>query len=139
MDRRVETLTLLLRFRFLNLLASLCTSHAANFFAACRLAAYPYPHRAQQHMDLRFFPHASKCDNTRGRTHAVCPLAHRHLLRLLSPQRSLQAAILVRSAVITLSRRPSLSWRLTHLSFSIVCTFADLALFRRSTLHSNPT
>ena len=69
----------------------------------------------------RFFPHASKCDNARGRT-------HRHLpQRLLSPQRSLQpvilvgqrslqAAILVRSAIIALSLRPSANFTLleTH-------------------------
>ena len=35
--------------------------------------------------------------------------------RLLSPQRFSQAAILARSAVLALLRRPSLSWRLTHI------------------------
>ena len=55
------------------------------------------------------FPHASKCDNARGRTHALCPLANQHLLQwLLSPHRSLQAAILVLSPIITLSQWLSL-------------------------------
>ena len=71
---------------------------------------YPYPHRAWQHMDLQFFPHASKCDNARGRAHALCPLAHRHLpQRLLSPQRSLQTAILAGSDPCPLSRYRSLA------------------------------
>ena len=51
------------------------------------------------------FPHTSKCDNKRGRTHALCPLAPRHLpQRLLSPRRSSQAAILAASDPRPLSR-----------------------------------
>ena len=99
----------------------------------------PYPHRARQHLDTRFFSHTSKCDNVWGCKHTLCPLTHQHLSqRLLSPQRSSQAAILAHSAIITLLRWPLFFWRLTHLSFGIVCTLADLALFRRSSLLSNP-
>ena len=38
---------------------------------------YPYPHRARQHIDLRFFPHASKCDNMWG----LCALSHTNTCR----------------------------------------------------------
>ena len=102
-----------------------------------------------------FFPHASNCDNTQGYAHTLCPLTHRHLpQRLLSPQWSLQTVILAGSdphghrsssaQLLSFSRgdlrswRPLLSWRLTHLSFGIVCTLADLTLFCRSSLLSTP-
>ena len=78
--------------------------------------SYPYPNRAQQHMDPLFYPHASKCDNARGRTHALCPLADQHLLQwLLSPHWSLRAAILVLSPIITLSQWLSLLATITLL------------------------
>ena len=105
----------------------------------------PYPHRAQQYMDLRFFPHASKCDNERGRAHALCPLTHQHLLqRLLFPQRSSQTVILVRSAITyrslaaTFTPGDHRSLGDSALVFGVVCTLADLTLFRRSSLLNNP-
>ena len=72
---------------------------------------YPYPHRARQHIDLRFFQHASKCDNMQ----VLCALSHTDTCHsncypLSDPceHRFSWAAILVRSAFIALSRRPSL-------------------------------
>ena len=107
---------------------------------------YPHPHRAWQHMDpCTIFPtHLQVWQHVGMHTHALCPLTHRHLpQQLLSPhwslwaailvgsQRSSRAAILVCSAFITLLgdlQQTSLFWRLTRLSFGIVCTPADLAL-----------
>ena len=98
----------MVRFRFLDLLASLCTSLAAFMYRI-------HIHTARQHVDLWFFSHASKCDNARGRAQALCVLSHTDTCRSnccplndLCRQRSWQAAILVCSAVMALSWQPSL-------------------------------
>ena len=159
------------RFRFLDLLASFCTSRAANF--CCKIKAvlsscsihvpYPYPHRARQPMDLYGFSHTLPSVTTRAgmRTRSVSSRTPTLAAATVVPsailadsdpgrQRSSWASILAGSDPRPLSRyrslaatfapgaRPSLSWRLTHLSFGIVCTLADLTLFRRSRLLSNP-
>ena len=105
---------------------------------------YPHPHRTRQHMDLRF-SHTLPSVTTSGDAHTLFVLSHpdtccSDCCPLNDPRRqqSSRASILVRSAVNALSWRPSLSWRLTHLSFGIVCTFADLALLHLSSLLSNP-
>ena len=80
----------MVRFRFLNLLASLCTSHAANMFAAKNGSPVALQHprtvststqSTATHEPMHGFSHI--CDNTQGCTHALCPLAHRHLLQQL--------------------------------------------------------
>ena len=102
---------------------------------------HPHPHRARQHMDvyIRFFPHASECDSARGRAHTLCPLAYWHLpQRLLSPQRSSQAAILVRSAVIALTMHRSLGDSHTCLLALSAPLWTLCSFFRRSSLLINP-
>ena len=123
----MKTLTLLLFGTFslsqplgFTLHFSCCKIKAVLSFCSIHVL-YPYPHRAWQQMDLRFFPHASKhkCDNACTDTcrSDCCPLE----------QGSLQTAILVggdsrghRSSSaqpLSLFRgdlhswRPSLSWR----------------------------
>ena len=74
------------------------------------------------------FSHTRKCDNAWGCTHALCPLAHRHLMqRLLSSQRSSHTVILAdsdprRQPVILTGSDP----RLLSRYLSLVATFGEL-------------
>ena len=97
---------------------------------------YPRPHRTRQHMDLRF-SHTLPSVTTSGDARTLCVLSHTDTFRsnccpLSDPrrqrswqaailaginprgQRSSRAAILIHSAVIALSWRPSLALLETH-------------------------
>ena len=111
---------------------------------------YPHPHRTWQHMDLRF-SHTLPSVTTSGDAHMLCVLSHPDTCRsdccsLSDPRRqqSWQPAILVRSAVIALSRQPSLLATFALLETHALVFWHCLdpcgprALFRRSSLLSNP-
>ena len=109
-------------FRFLDLLASLCTSRATNFLckikAIRRLAASMYRihiHTEHGNTWTYGFSHTLPSVTMRRDTHTLCVLSHTDTCcsdccPLSDPhrQRSSQTAILVRSAIIALLRRPSL-------------------------------
>ena len=98
-----------------------------------------------------FLYHTLPSVTTRGDAHTLCVLSHIDTCRsdcssLSDPfrQRSWQAAILVRSAVIALSRRPSLLATIALLETHALVFWHCLhpcrprALFHRSSLLSNP-
>ena len=78
------------------------------------------------------------CDNTWGRTHALCPLALRHLPQWLRDSRRQQSSP---TQALSLSCGDFCSGALRSLwnshSFGIVCILADLTLSRRSSLLGN--
>ena len=145
----MKTLTLLLFGTFslsqplgFTLHFSCCKIKAVLSFCSIHVL-YPYPHRAWQQMDLRFFPHASKhkCDNACTDTcrSDCCPL------RDPCRQQSWQAAILAGIDPRRLSRYRSFAATFTpgdrrslgdHALVLWHCL--HLALFRRSSLLSNP-
>ena len=100
---------------------------------------YPHLHRARQHMDPRFFPHASECDNTRTCTHA-CVLMHTNTCRsdccpLSDPCKQQSSP----TQLFSLSCGDLCSFRDSHtVGPGIVCALADLTHLRRSSSLRNP-